>query len=188
MLHCARPPEWLGCRWPSGRACLKIDLRKMPDNHRLSKAEVSTHIGTNALPIGHLVRDCEDFLRQALMELKAFLENSSAEGLDSRSHEHAAPLVILCACDWGKHRSVTVAWVLSNLLSPLGHHTQVRHMSMHKWSRQWSCGLGALHKHRPQQRRNRLAEVGCASPLGINVLTRRPDLSRQGLGLSAQRA
>ncbi len=101
----------------------------MPDKQRLSKQTVGHHIGTNALLPDHLVWDCAGFLLNALRKLKAFLKRPY--------QEHAAPLVILCACDWGKHRSVSMDWVLESM----GHDTIVRHMNRHQWSCRYSCGL-----------------------------------------------
>ncbi len=119
--------------WPRGQACFTIDLRLMPDKNRLAREAVSTHLGTNALLIDHLVRarGCKGFLLQALSDLKNFIRNAPKDD---------NCLLILAACDWGKHRSVAMAWVLDNLLKSLGHHTRVWHLNEGRWGRH-SCGV-----------------------------------------------
>ena len=50
------------------------------------------------------------------------------------------PLLILCTCDWGKHRSVGWVWFMGCLLKHLGHQTRVWHMKRDRWPYYNSCG------------------------------------------------
>ena len=110
------------------RMDLIIDARAIGD--RLSG--IGTHIGAHAIVLNHLARTCRRFLVDTFANLSDFMRRAPADT--------EVPLLIICACDWGKHRSVGLVWLLDCLLKHLGHQTHVWHMDKELWSADKSCG------------------------------------------------
>ena len=114
--------------WPD--MYLIIDARTI--NDQMSKHLKGSHIGTNAIILKHLARTCRWFVLDTLNNLRGFMLRASADTEE--------PLLILCACDWGKHRSVGLVWFMNWRLKHLGHQTHVWHMCKERWSVSKSCG------------------------------------------------
>ena len=98
----------------------------------MSTHQKGTHIGTRAIILHHLAVTCKWFLIQTLKELRHFMMQAP-EDTD-------VPMLVLCVCDWGKHRSVGMAWFIDGLLKHLGHQTRIWHMCKQRWSKERSCG------------------------------------------------
>ena len=110
---------------------LVIDARAIQESKAWTCSK-GTHIGTNAIILKHLSQSCRWFLLDTLTKLHEFMREAPANTKE--------PLLILCVCDWGKHRSVALAWFIDCLLTNLGHKTHVWHMNRGRWSWNNSCG------------------------------------------------
>ena len=113
--------------WP--RTCLQIDAREI-DEH-LPREVRGMHIGSNAQILDHLLTRCRPFVVKSLKALLEFMRRAPADAKE--------PVLVACMCNWGKHRSVAMAWFINTLLKHLGHDTHVWHMNYWRWAKQ-SCG------------------------------------------------
>ena len=102
------------------------DRRARAIDDHVQKRSKGTHIGTNEIILNHLSRSCRWFLLQTLKDLRELMRSAPANAEE--------PLLILCTCDWGKHRSLGLVWFIDCLLKDLGHQTHVWHMNRDRWS------------------------------------------------------
>ena len=87
------------------------------------------HIGTCTSVLQQIVKTEKQVLNGFLAKLKHFLKEASD-----------GPLLIVMACDWGKHRSVGTSCLLKHVLTNIGHDVKAEHhLSKPRWSKK-GCG------------------------------------------------
>ena len=61
----------------------------------------------------------------------SFVLEGSVKLLDLLEHvvDDSEPLLVLRFGDWGKHRSVAMAWLISTRLNNVGHQAHLSHMN-----------------------------------------------------------
>ena len=116
--------EYVRQHTPTHAASLFLDCRA------ISVARPDHHIGENIDYLESLVKGDNSELSDVLKKAKDFI--SANEG---------RTMVISCFCDWGKHRSVSIAYLLKHVLWRMGREqTQCTHLCKARW-RQDGCGV-----------------------------------------------
>ena len=112
--------------WPPEACTLLLDCRTYKRHVRAAQ-----HIGTCTSVLQQIVNSEleQEVLNGFLAAVKYFLQTAPP-----------GPLLIVMACDWGKHRSVGTSCLLKHVLTKIGHDVKAEHhLSKPRWSKK-GCG------------------------------------------------